>query len=87
MKHPRRIRPKRIHLAGDRVACVHPSRLRPSRNRPLRARRARRAMSAMELVLTTAMLFPIAVALLLLSMRGAKLLYQLISTLIGFPHL
>ena len=77
---------------NGRSRTLPPIRARASRGRgPIRARARRacdrRGLSALELVLTTALLFPMSVALLLLAMRGAKLLYQVISTLVGWPHL
>jgi len=59
-----------------------------TRRRPVNCRRLQRTgMISLEIVLTTALLFPMAVGLLYLAIRGASLLYHMITALVAWPHL
>ena len=51
-----------------------------------RSRRARRGISALEVVMTAGVLLPLAGGLLFLGIDMSKYIYNLISTLVGWPY-
>ena len=53
---------------------------------PAQSRRARRGLSALEVVMTAGVLLPLAGVLLFLGVDMSKYLYGLISTLVGWPY-
>lgn len=50
-------------------------------------KRRRRAMTSLEAVMSTAVMFPLAVILFYLGIRGCVLVYRMIAVLVGQPTL
>ena len=59
----------------------------PYRGLPFRRNRARCGMSSLEVVMATAITFPLAVAILLVAVKACQTFYRMASTMVGWPFL
>jgi hypothetical protein len=53
----------------------------------LQRRKPRGGMSSLELVMSTAVMLPLAVLIFFAGAEAAQLFYQMVTTLVGWPHL
>ncbi len=57
------------------------------RIRRSRVRRRRRGLASLEVIMTTAVMLPIAAAILWLGIKMASIVYQVIGALVAWPFL